>query len=59
MPQYFVTVALMRGTIRWVRGECGRRELRRSMFRAGWTEPDVSNYLDMVKRAMREVKGER
>jgi hypothetical protein len=58
MPEYFVTVALIRGTIRWARGQCTRQQLRRSMKLQGWREPYVSNYLDMVKRAMREeLKG--
>lgn len=52
---YEVDVALMRGTIRWARGETDRRALRKSMLRAGWSEPNLSAYLGMVQRAMRQV----
>lgn len=54
--QYEVDIALMRATIRWIKGQCGRREIRKSMLRVGWSEPYVSNYLDMVQRAMRQIK---
>jgi hypothetical protein len=53
--QFAVDIAVMRATIRWMKGECGRREVRQAMLRDGWTEPSVSNYLDMAQRAMRQV----
>ena len=54
--RYPVTAAIMRGTLRMARGEATRRQLRQRMFELGYGEPFVSGYLDMVQRALRQLK---
>lgn len=53
---YEVTLGVMRGTVRLVRGQCTRRALRSEMFALGYSEPFVSGYLDLVQRAIRQTK---